>query len=484
MIGTSSTLGQASGGARKWTLCWVLVIALFATACESGTPDVAPASPPATGGPTTTASTPTTTEVLPEPLSEPAARGYHRMVHVGGDLGVLLLAGFTGSGPPSVIPQITTTDAAWAYTPADGWTDLGLVGYEEMPTLNDAVYHADSGRVVLISMGVTASLPELVSATYLYDPTTGVVEPMAAEGPLALIGARAAYDSESDRVIVFGGLTFRFQEVDDIWAYDVDTDTWTEVASDTGPGPRYYHAMVHDPGTDRMILFGGVTGRDEAPLDDTWAFDVATETWTQLSTASTPSPRGWHAMAYDPVMQRTILFGGENASRPALAVTFEEVATGGEFTAVIDVTTTEVCDLLLGGVLACTEDRFGAIARTQVPFVGSCGALDMVNFGALDTVPAQYRGRNLYVHNPQVTLMRTTAEECARIGRWIGERLNRMELGKLPERHKLEAIFLYDRCLPEAASGLMRDAILSRLDPLYPDDSLAVTNQTTRISRH
>ena len=73
---------------------------------------------------------------------------------------------------------------------------------------------------------------------------------------------------------------------------------------------------------------------------------------------------------------------------------------------------------------ACTEDRFGAIARTGVPYVGSVGACDMVNFGALDTVPERFRGRNLYVHNPQVTLMRTTAEENAAIGRWIGERLN------------------------------------------------------------
>jgi uncharacterized protein (UPF0261 family) len=59
-----------------------------------------------------------------------------------------------------------------------------------------------------------------------------------------------------------------------------------------------------------------------------------------------------------------------------------------------------------------------------VPYVGSCGALDMVNFGAMDTVPARYGGRNLYVHNPQVTLMRTTADENRRMGAWIGDKLN------------------------------------------------------------
>ena len=105
----------------------------------------------------------------------------------------------------------------------------------------------------------------------------------------------------------------------------------------------------------------------------------------------------------------------------------EKLADSGLIVGVIDVTTTEVCDLLMGGVFPCTMDRFGAIARTGLPYIGSCGALDMVNFGALDTVPAQYRDRNLYVHNPQVTLMRTTPEENTLIGEWIGERLNRCE---------------------------------------------------------
>ncbi len=105
----------------------------------------------------------------------------------------------------------------------------------------------------------------------------------------------------------------------------------------------------------------------------------------------------------------------------------EKLAESGLLRGLIDVTTTEVCDLLIGGVFPCTEDRFGAVARSRLPYVGSCGALDMVNFGALASVPARFQERNLYVHNEQVTLMRTTPEECERIGRWIGERLNRCE---------------------------------------------------------
>ena len=104
--------------------------------------------------------------------------------------------------------------------------------------------------------------------------------------------------------------------------------------------------------------------------------------------------------------------------------TMEKLADSEMLAGIVDITTTEVCDLLFGGVLPATEDRFGAVARTGLPYVGSVGACDMVNFWAPDTVPEKYRTRKLYAHNPNVTLMRTTAEECRAIGEWIGRRLD------------------------------------------------------------
>jgi uncharacterized protein (UPF0261 family)/ABC-type branched-subunit amino acid transport system ATPase component len=104
----------------------------------------------------------------------------------------------------------------------------------------------------------------------------------------------------------------------------------------------------------------------------------------------------------------------------------EALADSGLLAGAIDVTTTEVADMLAGGVFPATEDRFGAFIRRAIPYVGSLGALDMVNFGPLDSVPARYRGRNLVVHNPNVTLMRTAPEENAAAGRWIASRLNEM----------------------------------------------------------
>ena len=105
----------------------------------------------------------------------------------------------------------------------------------------------------------------------------------------------------------------------------------------------------------------------------------------------------------------------------------EKLADSGLLEGVIDVTTTEVADLLVGGVLPATADRFGAIIRTQIPYVGSVGACDMVNFGARETIPPQFRDRLLHVHNAQVTLMRTTPGENRRIGEFIVARLNKME---------------------------------------------------------
>ncbi len=105
----------------------------------------------------------------------------------------------------------------------------------------------------------------------------------------------------------------------------------------------------------------------------------------------------------------------------------EKLVDSGLLKGVIDVTTTEICDMMMGGVFPATEDRFGAVIRSGMPYIGSCGALDMVNFSAPDTVPERYRGRVFYEHNPQITLMRTTPEENTRMGQWIGERLNAMD---------------------------------------------------------
>lgn len=104
--------------------------------------------------------------------------------------------------------------------------------------------------------------------------------------------------------------------------------------------------------------------------------------------------------------------------------TMERLIEDGYFVGVLDITTTEWCDELVGGVLAAGPNRLEAAGRNKVPQVVSVGALDMVNFGPIDTVPEKFRGRKLYRHNPTVTLMRTTVEENRRLGEIIAEKLN------------------------------------------------------------
>ncbi|WP_205854785.1 Tm-1-like ATP-binding domain-containing protein [Piscinibacter defluvii] len=121
--------------------------------------------------------------------------------------------------------------------------------------------------------------------------------------------------------------------------------------------------------------------------------------------------------AYDCLVFHATGVGGQS---------MEKLADSGLLEGVIDVSTTEVADEVVGGVLSAGPQRLDVFARRAIPYVGSCGALDMVNFHAWDTVPERFRGRTLYRHNPNVTLMRTTADECRAIGEFIARKLNAM----------------------------------------------------------
>ena len=184
----------------------------------------------------------------------------------------------------------------------------------------------------------------------------------------------------------------------------------------------------------------------------------------------------------------------------------EKLADSGMLAAAVDLTTTEVCDLMMGGVFPATEDRFGAFIRSRLPYVGSVGALDMVNFGPRNTVPDRYRDRIFVEHNPQVTLMRTTPEENARMGAWIAERLNGMAgpvRFLIPEGgvsaldapgqpfHAPDA----DAALFDAIAGTLRETPTRRLirlphhinDPAFARaaaDALDKINPPVRTARH
>ncbi|MFY9512416.1 MAG: Tm-1-like ATP-binding domain-containing protein [Rubrivivax sp.] len=121
--------------------------------------------------------------------------------------------------------------------------------------------------------------------------------------------------------------------------------------------------------------------------------------------------------AYDCLVFHATGVGGQS---------MEKLADSGLLAGVIDVSTTEIADEIGGGVLSAGPSRLDVFARHALPYVGSCGALDMVNFGAFESVPERHKSRRLVRHNPTVTLMRTTADECRAIGEFLARKLNAM----------------------------------------------------------
>ena len=121
----------------------------------------------------------------------------------------------------------------------------------------------------------------------------------------------------------------------------------------------------------------------------------------------------------------------------------EDLIKSGHIKGVLDITTTEWCDELIGGVLAAGPERLENAGKMGIPQVVSVGAVDMVNFGPYETVPAKFAGRNFYKHNPTVTLMRTSVEENQAVGSKIAEKLN-MTTGKTTLLFPLQGVSAID----------------------------------------
>jgi uncharacterized protein (UPF0261 family) len=146
----------------------------------------------------------------------------------------------------------------------------------------------------------------------------------------------------------------------------------------------------------------------------------------------------------------------------------EQLIEDGAFLAVLDLTTTELADELVGGVMSAGPHRLEAAGRKGIPQLVCPGAIDMVNFGPLETVPEQFRSRNLHIHNSSVTLMRTTPEECAEIGRITAIRLNGAS-GPVTVLIPLQGVSAIDRAggpfYSEEALNAYRRALKAGLNP-------------------
>lgn len=340
----------------------VTLISLLGACASSASSSPRPASP-----------TPAATSGLtpsPSPAATlPRARTYGVMVSLGADGGVLLLEGVTAPPPPW--GSGAYLQDVWRYSSQGGWK---LAAVE--PTPHDFVYGSavfDAGGDRVIVAAATYDYPPFAYNLF-YDPKADRWQAEASpSGPAVINGAPIVYDSKADRVMLFGGESLANQCNDQTWVYDLASDTWTletpkvrppagnygkmvydekagraimyavdcdgyyagtwaydlgsnswtDLKPATSPPSRVYGAMAYDPTADKIILFGGVDeGNGEQPVGDTWAYSLASNSWTQLSPAVAPSARGWAAMAYEAGSGKLVLFGGGTRRDAPLADTW------------------------------------------------------------------------------------------------------------------------------------------------------------------
>jgi hypothetical protein len=205
------------------------------------------------------------------------------MTDAPGRNGVLLFGGFAG-------PGCCEQNDMWAFHPRDEWTNL--TG-EPFPGQGFGfAFDSGSDRAVLV---------EVSGKTWAYDIATGAWDEATPVGPTPW-GSAMAYDAQSDRMILFGE--------DQTWAYDAEADTWGLMEPKRTPPFREFSKLAYDAGSDRVIVFGGGARAPGEPLGDTWAYDYDTDTWTEMSPRVSPPARTYSAMAYDAETDRVLLFGG------------------------------------------------------------------------------------------------------------------------------------------------------------------------------
>ncbi|HLF60746.1 MAG TPA: kelch repeat-containing protein [Acidimicrobiia bacterium] len=286
----------------------VVLAALFA-ACTPGQPQGASTNPESTTtvAPTTTMAPTTvapTTSVAP--VAGPEARGYLAMTTVDNN-GVMLFGGF--STPPRPDGDGTPLLDAWLLaTTADGWSSLSGA-----PLSGDSIAYDAQSRRVLAYIFFEADWRVVDPQLWAYDPEANQWEQMSEDGvPDGMWAPHLVYDEESDITILIGPPDPSPNPETATWAFDHGTDTWVDLKPANAMPRRWFPAMAYDPGCDRVIVFGGFpNAASDETSSETWGYDYNTNTWTDLAPAVSPSARAYAAMAYDPASQRMILFGGQ-----------------------------------------------------------------------------------------------------------------------------------------------------------------------------
>ena len=286
-----------------------LVLAGCTAAAEAPTPTVEiPPEPTPSAQPTATELPAPTDTATPEPTATtvpyPSARGFHSMVYEPEADVILLFGG-------RMEDEWHLYDDIWAYkTNTNAWLQVGSISKMYL----SSTYHSEAKQVVLYAGGTSnGGSWKAKGKTQTYDFITNTRESMPAnEMPYGYLGTQLAYDEESGVIILYGGYNVETTQIfDDTFAYDLNTNTWTNMVPTTKPPARELHAMVYHPTLDRVVMFGGRIMGSEG-RDETWMYDYNTNAWELIPVTKAPSGREDAIMVYVASTDQIILFGGRS----------------------------------------------------------------------------------------------------------------------------------------------------------------------------
>ena len=237
------------------------------------------------------------------PGTAPSASVNMAMVYDSSADRIIVFGGYDGS------PQ--GSDRTWAYDfESNTWTDLAPAVHPPAGWLDRAAYDRWAERMILFGGydGVAGALSNQTWAFNFQANAWTNLQP--ARHPSARSRQGMAFDAQSDRTILFGGLTAEGDYSSETWAYRIDGNSWANMTSEVRPPGRRSPGMVYDAAADRIILFGGYDSSSGIVYNDTWAYDFESNSWTNRNPPAAPSPRFGMGLAYDARLDRSILFGG------------------------------------------------------------------------------------------------------------------------------------------------------------------------------
>jgi galactose oxidase-like protein len=236
------------------------------------------------------------------PTGGPAPRTHHGAIYDPVGQRMLVFGGRNQNGPLDDTWSLDLKTAQWTEIKSDPRPParFGLT----------AIYDAPRHRMVIFSGQKSGGFLNDVWALDLDQNRWSEIQPKTAAAPPVRYGSAAIYDDRRDRLVMFAGFTDQGR-FDDTWAFDLKGEQWIALSpSGTRPVRRCLHTATYDPLGDRMIIYAGqMTGN----LEDTWAFDLEKNTWTEIKNTPIPPGRFFSALVYQPENRRGVLFGGQNS---------------------------------------------------------------------------------------------------------------------------------------------------------------------------